>query len=116
MFGVRSCANCEILKPFCGPRRSLRWRQGVPVRELADRYNVHRTTVSEHARRHGVAPRQRSLNEHERAQAGSLYGAWLAMCAIGQRFGVSTNAVRTALVSEGVTIRAPGPRPGSATH
>lgn len=84
--------------------------QGVPVCELADRYNVHRTTVTEHARHHGLALCRRSLDEDERTTAAGLYEDGLTMSEIAEQFEVSTGAVRTALVIEGILIRPRGRR------
>lgn len=108
---VRELKNAQtLLRPAQVAPLVDEYRQGVPVGELAARYNVHRTTVSEHARRHGLLPRRRSLDEDERARAAGLYVDGLSMSAIAQRFGVGRSAIRTALVANGVAIGVPGRR------
>lgn len=108
---VRELRNLQTLpSPEQVASLVAEYEQGVPVRELADRCNVHRTTVTEHARRHGLVLHRRSLDEDERVKAAGLYEDGLTMSEIAERFGVSTGATRTALVSEGVAIRRRGPR------
>ena len=86
------------------------YESGVAVQELAAKYGVHRGTVSAHARRQGIPPRRRSLSEAERETVMRLYEDGLTMSEIADQFSVSTGAVRTALVLEGVTIQSGGQR------
>ncbi|MFV0258625.1 MAG: helix-turn-helix domain-containing protein [Acidimicrobiales bacterium] len=77
------------------------YRQGVPVRELAERYGVHRQTVSDHARRHGLAPRHRTLSADERALIVSLRQGGSTLNEIAERVRVSERTVRNILRAEG---------------
>lgn len=76
------------------------YRQGVPVRELAERYGVHRQTVSDHARRHGLAPRHRTLNADERALVVSLRQDGSTLNEIAERVQVSERTVRNILKAD----------------
>ncbi|MGO1920317.1 MAG: helix-turn-helix domain-containing protein [Microbacterium sp.] len=83
---------------------------GVSVRELADRFGVHRGTVWEMARRAGLAVRQPELSESVRAQAAQLYGRGLTLAQVAAQLGISNEAVRSAVIACGGTIRPAGRR------
>ncbi|MBN1098041.1 helix-turn-helix domain-containing protein [Blastococcus sp. TML/C7B] len=80
------------------------YADGVPVRELATRFNVHRGTVREIARQAGLAARRPELPDATRQDAAQLYAGGLT------RLAVSTEAVRSAVIASGGTIRAGGRR------
>lgn len=107
---------CELRKPqtLLSPAQVdnllQEYRAGVSVRELAQRYEVHRATVTAHAHRHGLPPRRRSLDHDEQTEAAQLYQDGLTMRQVAERFAVSPPAVRTALVRQAVPIRARGQR------
>lgn len=86
------------------------YAEGVPVRELASRFGVHRGTVREVARRAGIAARQPELLADKRAQAARLYGDGLTLAQVAQRLGISDAAVRSAVLACGGTIRPGGRR------
>ena len=71
---------------------------GTTVNELADRYGVHRATVSAHLARRRVGRRRPGLGVEEAAEAVRLHLGGVSMRAIAQSMGVDRKAVRRALV------------------
>lgn len=86
------------------------YADGVPVRELATRFNVHRGTVREIARQAGLAARRPELPDATRQDAAQLYAGGLTLAQVAARLAVSTEAVRSAVIASGGTIRAGGRR------
>jgi hypothetical protein len=83
---------------------------GVPVRELATRFNVHRGTVREIARQAGLAARQPELADAIRQDAARLYADGLTLAQVAMQLGISDEAVRSAVLACGGTIRRGGRR------
>lgn len=69
---------------------------GASVNELAERYGVHRATVSAHPTQRGVTRRQPGLGVEEAAEAVKLHLGGVSMRAIAQCMGVGRKAVRRA--------------------
>lgn len=86
------------------------YADGVPVQQLAARFKVHRSTVSEIARRAGLEPRSPTLQQPVREEAARLYADGLTLVEVGVRLGISHNAVRSAVVACGGTLRPAGRR------
>lgn len=86
------------------------YADGVPVRELATRFNVHRGTVRDVAREAGLAARRPELPDAIRQDAVQLYAGGLTLAQVAARLGVSDEAVRSAVLACGGTIRAGGRR------
>lgn len=78
---------------------------GATVSELADRYGVHRATVSAHLTRRGVSRRVPGLGVEEAAEAVRLYLGGISMRAIARSTGVDRKLVRIALVQADLAIR-----------
>lgn len=83
---------------------------GVPVRELAARFKVHRGTVREIARQAGLAARQPELPDSVRQDAARLYADGLTLVQVAIQLGISNEAVRSAVLACGGTIRSGGRR------
>ena len=77
---------------------------GTTVNELADRYGVHRATVSAHLTRRRVGRRRPGLGVEEAAVAVRLHLGGVSMRAIAQSMGVDRKAVRRALVEAGAIL------------
>ena len=86
------------------------YADGAPVRELATRFNVHRGTVREIARQAGLAARRPELPDAIRQEAAQLYAGGLTLAQVAERLAVSNEAVRSAVLASGGTIRAGGRR------
>lgn len=86
------------------------YSEGVPVQELARRFNVHRATVREIARRAGHPSRQPELSDDKRAEAARLYKEGLTLAQVGELLGISDEGVRSAVITCGGTIRPRGRR------
>jgi DNA-directed RNA polymerase specialized sigma24 family protein len=84
---------------------------GVPVRELATRFGVHRATVSELVRRAGLEHHRHSLPDQVREEAARLYAEGLTLPQVAGRLGISNDGVRAAVVAYGGTVRRRGRRP-----
>ncbi len=80
------------------------YRGGAGVNELAERYGIHRTTVSGHLTRRGVERRLPGLSVAEVAEVVRLYQGGWSMRAIGRTMGVNRKMVRGHLVEAGVNL------------
>ncbi|TLP95188.1 helix-turn-helix domain-containing protein [Nesterenkonia salmonea] len=89
---------------------------GTPVRVLARRFGVHRSTVREIARRAGVQPQRMAPTEEAQAEAARLYTEGLTLAQVSKRLGISDESVRAAVLASGGAIRRRGRRPGRARH
>ncbi|MBT2483085.1 MULTISPECIES: helix-turn-helix domain-containing protein [unclassified Microbacterium] len=78
---------------------------GVPVRELATRFKVHRGTVREIARQAGMVARQPQLADLIRQDAARLYTDGLALAQVADQLGISNEAVRSAVLACGGAVR-----------
>ncbi len=85
------------------------YRQGVPVEELAAAFQVHRTTVIGHVRRHGVPKRERrALRGEDVGRAIQLYAEGRSADWVAAQFGVAASTVRRALKEAGIALRPGG--------
>ena len=71
---------------------------GLSVGFLAQKYGVHRATVSKHLTRNNVVRRQHGLTTEEVAEALKLYGGGISMRAIARTLGVGRKQVRVTLM------------------
>lgn len=84
------------------------YASGVPVKELAQRFGVHRSTVREMAARAGMEPRRAGLSEQDEQKAAGLYAQGMTLKQVAARFGVGDDSVRAAVLASGGTIRPRG--------
>jgi lambda repressor-like predicted transcriptional regulator len=86
------------------------------MQKLAERWNLHRTTVAEHLHRAGVAVRQRGIPAEMLDEAIRLYGEGWSCQRLAERYGCSAETVRQVLRKSSVRLRSPWaqrrPRPG----
>lgn len=82
-----------------------RYRDGASTYELAERFGVHRVTVTGHLRRSGVRLRGQSMTETEVDRAAELYGQGWSTARIGQELGFDGGTVWRALRARGVRMR-----------
>lgn len=87
------------------------YQQGVPVREICQRYGISRQQVSDLRNARGIPCRPRGLSDEQKRQAEQHYLAGQSCAAIGRQFGVHAETVRRYLRTAGVALRA---RPGAA--
>ena len=74
---------------------------GLSVGYLAQKYGVHRATVSKHLTRSNVVRRQHGLTTEEAAEAVKLHAGGVSMRAIARSLGVDRKQVRVTLVAAG---------------
>ena len=74
---------------------------GLSVGYLAQKYGVHRATVSKHLTRNNVVRRQYGLTAEEAAEAVKMHGGGISMRAIARTLGVDRKQVRVTLVATG---------------
>jgi hypothetical protein len=86
------------------------YRDGASTTHLRQRYDLSQGSVIKILHEHGVEMRGQGLAEDDVPMAAALYRSGKTLAQVGDRFGVSPNAVRLALVSVGVAMR---PRGGS---
>jgi DNA-directed RNA polymerase specialized sigma24 family protein len=100
------------------PRRTLRrlapgkveelirgYIDGVPVDELASRFQVDQSAVQKLARRQGLPRRSPRLGPRQSKEAARLYLAGQSLAKLAKHFGVATDTVSLALRRAGVTLR-----------
>lgn len=80
------------------------YRDGVEVRELAIRFNIHRTTVLAHVARAGVPGRRDKLNGRI-DEARLLYEQGWSLKRVGEELGVGASTVYNAFRAAGVRTR-----------
>jgi DNA-directed RNA polymerase specialized sigma24 family protein len=86
------------------------YQAGADMKELAVRWQAHRTTVAAHPRRAGVELRRQGLSEEQVDEAARLYGEGWSLQRLADRFGCDAETVRTYLRSTGTRLRRPWER------
>lgn len=81
------------------------YRAGATLKHLAIEFGVHRTTITQHLRRNGVALRRRGLDDQQIDQAVHLYQQGSSLAWVGEHLGVDAHTVRAALRALGVPTR-----------
>ena len=87
------------------------YQQGVPVREICQRYGISRQQISDLRNARGIPRRPRGLSDEQKRQVEQHYLAGRSCATIGRQFGVHAETVRRYLRTTGVALR---PRPGAA--
>ncbi|MBB1515882.1 hypothetical protein H5398_07860 [Tessaracoccus sp. MC1679] len=83
---------------------------GKTMREVAEHFRVHRTTVAIHLRRRSIPVRRGKLSAAQIAEIGALYDQGFTLAEIGALFDVGQDTARRAVLDAGGTIRRPGRR------
>lgn len=83
------------------------YRAGVRIKDLARRFDVHRTTVTSLLLRHDVELRPVGLSPDQVRDAARLYRDGWALARLGQKFDVDDMTVRRYLLLAGVVMRSP---------
>lgn len=86
------------------------YRAGASMKDLANQWRLHRTTVAAHLRRAGVAPRRRGVPAARLLEAVRLYGQGWSCKRLAERYGCDDETVRQALKRADVSLRAPWER------
>ena len=89
---------------------SEEYQQGVSIKRLAQRFGVHRVTVTALLHRHGVELRRAGLTSDHAAAASKLHADGWSMAKVGRKFGVDAATVWRALRASGVAMRSPAGR------
>ena len=82
-----------------------RYSEGATVYDLAERFSIHRTTVSGHLHRRDVNMRRLGLDEQQVELAARLYELGWSVARIGSHCGVNGGTVWLALRGRGVRMR-----------
>lgn len=83
----------------------LLYRDQVPVKEIAERFQMNRRTIWEMARRSGLEPHPRGLSAAHVEQAIGRYQAGASLATIGKELEFDANTVMAALKRRGVPMR-----------
>ena len=86
---------------------------GMPVKQIAERFGVHRTTITKIVTGAGVKVRSQPLASSTREKARNLYDSGRSLAQVAEQLGVSASAVRSAVLVAGGTLRPAG---GSARN
>jgi hypothetical protein len=81
------------------------YRVGAPVNDLADRFEIHRSTVLDHVNRAGATRRYPALGLREVEEAAELYRTGQSLRTIGIHFAVHASTVGQYLVRAGIKLR-----------
>jgi hypothetical protein len=92
---------------------AVAYTAGKATKELAERFGIHRATVTAVLQRLGVGPRMRGLSDEQVAEACRLYPDGWSLARLAERYGVTDMTVRRYLLLAGVIIRSPHERYGS---
>jgi len=98
------------LDPYQSNALAEAYSEGAKIKELAQRYGVHRVTVASLLRRRGVEPREVGLTEMEVAEACRLYPDGWSLARLADRYDVDDMTVRRYLLLAGVEMRSPHER------
>lgn len=88
-----------------------RYQAGDLMSELAERYGIHRRTVSAILKRHGVPTRASGLAPEQVQRAVLMYAQGQSLARIGTQLGVDATTVHTRLREQGVRMRDTHGRP-----
>ena len=86
------------------------YRAGASMKDLADQWRLHRTTVAGHLRQAGVALRRQGLSDAQLSEAVRLYGEGWSCQRLADRYNCDDETVRTYLRRAGVRMRWPWER------
>lgn len=81
------------------------YQAGATTYELAERFRMHRVTISATLKRKGIALRAQPLSPTQIAAATQFYHEGLSLLKVGERVGCNAETVRRALMNAGVEIR-----------
>jgi len=84
------------------------YASGVPVRELAARFGIHRATIWEAATAAGIERGKAELSDEVREHANLLYAEGMSLAHVAKRLRISYEVARSAVIASGGTIRAAG--------
>jgi transposase-like protein len=84
------------------------YRDGASTTELRRRYDVSQGSVIKLLHEHAVEMRGQGLADRDVPLAANLYRSGKTLAQLGERFGISPNAVRRALVAAGAVMRVRG--------
>lgn len=85
------------------------YKAGVSVKEIAERFHIHRATVSEICKRRCVPLRNESRGlTREQVQGAALrYVQGASLATVAKEFGSTPTTIRTALMAAGIEMRPP---------
>lgn len=86
------------------------YRAGSSMNDLANSFQVHRTTIAGHLRRLNVPLRRQGLPDEQLAEAVSLYGVGWSCQRLAERYHCCDETVRQTLRRAGVNLRSPWER------
>jgi lambda repressor-like predicted transcriptional regulator len=78
---------------------------GATMRELARRFNVHRTTISSCLHQLAVPLRRQGLREDDLAELARLYQEGWSLARLGEKYDCDDETVRQFLLRHGVAMR-----------
>lgn len=86
------------------------YRAGASMKDLANQWRLHRTTVAAHLRQAGVALRRRGVPDAQLSEAVRLYSEGGSCQRLAERYHCDDETVRQALKGAGVRLRQPWER------
>jgi predicted DNA-binding protein (UPF0251 family) len=95
----------RYLKPNVPENLELEYLAGATLKQVGERFGIHRNTVSQILKRRGVQIRYQSLGRDEIELAKVLYGQGLSLAKVGAHLNCDDATVWRALKGEGVAMR-----------
>jgi predicted DNA-binding protein (UPF0251 family) len=90
---------------------AMAYKEGKTMRELANDFGIHRSTVTVILERNGVETRQAGLSDEQTAEACRLYSGGWPLARLAERYEVAEMTVRRYLLLASVVMRSPHERP-----
>ena len=87
------------------------YAEGMPVRELSARFEVHRATINDMVSRAGAQVRKTGLPDPIREEAARLYAEGLTLPEVAAQLGIGYKSARTGIIASNVPIRPRGRQP-----
>ena len=98
------------LEPAQVDRMVAAYLCGGTLKEVAQQFRIHRTTVSQLLEQRGIQRRYAPLNDQQISEAEDLYGSGMSLVTIGNVLNVNQSTVWRALRDRGMPLRRPWER------
>lgn len=84
------------------------YASGIPVREIATRFGVHRATINRIVSESDVPLRNYKLSPSEQEKARKLFESGLSLVKVAEAMDISRTGARNAILAAGGTMRPTG--------
>ncbi|TVT20703.1 hypothetical protein LWP59_33840 [Amycolatopsis acidiphila] len=96
------------LRPDEVAQMVAQYRAGATMQDLADRFDVHRTTILKRLQTLGITTRFSKLEPDEVREAAELYRSGWTLDNLAKKYRVASSTVRAYFLADGVALRPRG--------